>query len=82
MHLQPTILQAKLHKLAEAKKDEEKKQLRGEFSEAVWGNQIRSYVMHPYQMVKDHRSKYEEKEIEPVLDGNLDGFIEAYLKLK
>ncbi|HDQ22480.1 MAG TPA: peptide chain release factor 2 [Candidatus Uhrbacteria bacterium] len=76
------ILKSKLQKLAEAEKEEEKKQLRGEFSEAVWGNQIRSYVMQPYQLVKDHRTKYEEKDIQSVLDGNLDGFIEAYLKSK
>nr|MBD3359324.1 peptide chain release factor 2 [Candidatus Buchananbacteria bacterium] len=76
------ILKAKLQQLAEAEKEEEKKQLRGEYSEAVWGNQIRSYVMQPYQMVKDHRTKYEEKDIQSVLDGNLEGFIEAYLKLK
>jgi len=76
------ILRAKLHKLEQAAKEEEKKQLRGEFSESSWGNQIRSYVMHPYQMVKDHRTKYEEKEIQPVLDGNLDSFIEAFLKIK
>lgn len=76
------LLKSKLSKLAETKIETEKKQLRGEFSEAVWGNQIRSYVMHPYQLVKDHRTKYEEKEFEPVLAGELDGFIEAFLKLK
>jgi peptide chain release factor 2 len=76
------ILKSKLQKLAETKIDAEKKQLRGEFSESSWGNQIRSYVMQPYQMVKDHRTKYEEKEIEPVLDGELDGFVEAFLKMK
>ena len=76
------LLKAKLQKLAETEVEEEKKQLRGEYSEAVWGNQIRSYVMHPYQLVKDHRTNYEEKEFEPVLDGGLDGYIEAYLKLK
>ncbi len=76
------LLKSKLQKLDEAKLEEEKKQLRGEFSEAVWGNQIRSYVMQPYQLVKDHRTNYEEKEFQPVLDGELDGFVEAYLKLK
>jgi peptide chain release factor 2 len=76
------LLKSKLQKLGEAKLDEEKKQLRGEFSEAVWGNQIRSYVMQPYQLVKDHRTNYEEKEFQPVLDGDIDNFIEAYLKMK
>jgi len=76
------ILKSKLQSLQTAQKEEEKKQIRGEYSEAVWGNQIRSYVMHPYQLVKDHRTKYEEKDLQAVLDGKLTGFIEAYLKLK
>ncbi len=76
------ILKSKLQKLNETEKEAEKKQLRGEFSEAIWGNQIRSYVMQPYQLVKDHRTNYEETDIQSVLDGNLDGFIEAYLKKK
>jgi peptide chain release factor 2 len=76
------ILKAKLQKLNETEKEAEKKQLRGEFSEAIWGNQIRSYVMQPYQLVKDHRTNYEETDLQSVLDGNLQGFIEAYLKIK
>lgn len=76
------ILKSKLQKLAESELEEEKKQLRGEYSEAVWGNQIRSYVLQPYQMVKDHRTKFEVKDVNAVLDGDLDGFVEAYLKYK
>jgi len=76
------ILKSKLQKLAEVELEEEKKQLRGEYSEAVWGNQIRSYVLHPYKMVKDHRTKFEVNDVDAVLDGDLDGFIESYLKLK
>lgn len=76
------VLKSKLQKLAEAEKEDEKKQLRGEYTEAVWGNQIRSYVMQPYQLVKDHRTKFETADIQAVLDGDLSGFIEAYLKMK
>ena len=60
----------------------EKKEVRGEVQKAEWGRQIRSYVMQPYQMVKDHRTEYETSDIRDVLDGNIDGFVEAYLKNK
>ena len=76
------ILISKLQALEEAKADAEKKQLRGEYSEAVWGNQIRSYVLQPYHLVKDHRTDYEESDVDGVLDGKLEGFVEAYLKMK
>jgi peptide chain release factor 2 len=76
------VLKSKLLKLEETKIEAEKKQLRGEFSEAVWGNQIRSYVLQPYHLVKDHRTEHEESDVTGVLDGKLDGFIEAYLKIK
>lgn len=61
---------------------EEKQKLRGEFREVAWGNQIRSYVLHPYHMVKDLRTRFEVNNPERVLDGDLDLFIEAYLKWK
>ena len=54
--------------------------MRGEYKSAEWGNQIRSYVLHPYKMVKDLRSKYETQDPEAVLDGELDGVVEAYLR--
>ena len=54
--------------------------LRGVYQKAEWGSQIRSYVLHPYQMVKDHRTEYEVGNSQAVLDGDLDGFIEAYLR--
>ena len=76
------ILKSKLQKLAETKIEAEKKQLRGEFTEAVWGNQIRSYVLQPYHLVKDHRTDFETADVDSVLDGKLDGFVEAYLKMK
>jgi peptide chain release factor 2 len=74
------ILRAKLHARYLAERDVEKKQLRGEFTSAEWGNQIRSYVLHPYKLVKDHRTKYETQDTEAVLNGDLDDFIEAYLR--
>jgi peptide chain release factor 2 len=74
------ILQAKLEAIALKERDAEKKKLRGEHHSAEWGNQIRSYVLHPYQMVKDHRTKHETQDTQGVLDGDLDPFIEAYLR--
>ena len=74
------ILRAKLHKKYLEDRAAEKKKLRGEFTSAEWGNQIRSYVLHPYQMVKDHRTKHETADTQGVLDGDLDAFVEAYLK--
>lgn len=74
------ILKAKLHKLQMEAEHAEKNKLRGEYTSAEWGNQIRSYVLHPYKMVKDHRTDYEESDPQRVLDGKLDGFIEAYLR--
>ncbi|MDD5341362.1 MAG: peptide chain release factor 2 [Patescibacteria group bacterium] len=76
------ILKSKLFQLSQAIAEAEKKQLRGEYSEAAWGNQIRSYVLQPYHLVKDHRTEYEEGDVDSVLDGKLDGFVGAYLKLK
>ena len=61
-------------------KDKELADLRGEYQKAEWGSQIRSYVLHPYQLVKDHRTKFEVGNTQTVLDGGLDGFIEAYLR--
>lgn len=74
------ILRAGLYDLELKKREEEQARLKGKHVEAGWGNQIRSYVLHPYQMVKDHRTGYETPLAEAVLDGNLNGFIEAYLR--
>ena len=74
------VLASRLKNYYEAREEEEKKKLRGEFSEAVWGNQAISYVLQPYKLVKDHRTGFETQEVEKVLDGELEGVVEAYLK--
>jgi peptide chain release factor 2 len=74
------VLRARLHELQRTQKEEELAEIKGEFVKAEWGSQIRSYVLHPYQMVKDHRTDYEVGNTTAVLDGELDGFIEAYLR--
>jgi peptide chain release factor 2 len=76
------VLKARLLELREAEKEKELAQLRGEYQKAEWGSQIRSYVLHPYQLVKDHRTEYEEGNAQAVLDGKLNGFIESYLRSK
>lgn len=70
------ILQSKLVALAEAQHVAEIAQLRGETKEAAWGNQIRSYVLHPYTLIKDHRSKHEEADVQKVLNGDLASFVD------
>ncbi len=74
------VLRARLLDLAEQNQDKELAELRGVYQKAEWGSQIRSYVLHPYQMVKDHRTEFEVGNAQSVLDGDIDGFIEAYLK--
>jgi peptide chain release factor 2 len=74
------ILRARLLELKQAEKEEERAVLRGEYTKAEWGSQIRSYVLHPYQMVKDHRTEHETGNTQAVLDGDLNEFMEAYLR--
>jgi len=74
------VLKARIHKLYLEKQQEEKQKLRGEYKSAEWGSQIRSYVLHPYKMVKDHRTKYETSDAEKVLAGDLYKFMESYLR--
>ena len=76
------VIYARLLELNRAEKEREAAKLKGERIEAGWGNQIRSYVLHPYRMVKDHRTNYETGDTTAVLDGELDDFINTYLHYK
>jgi len=76
------ILTSKLLELKEEAQAEKIDELGGEHKEIAWGSQIRSYVFHPYNMIKDHRTDFEEGNVDKVMDGYLDGFIESYLKYK
>ena len=74
------ILKSKLHQLKMQEEAEKKQEMRGEYQSPEWGNQIRSYVLHPYHMVKDHRTGHETQDTDAVLDGELEEFMEAYLR--
>ena len=74
------VLRARLMDIKQRQQAEELAEIRGDYIKAEWGSQIRSYVLHPYQMVKDHRTDYEVANPSAVLDGDLDGFIDTYLK--
>lgn len=74
------MLKAKLFLLKQEENAEKLSDIRGEVKEIGWGNQIRSYVMQPYKLVKDNRTNYESGNVDAVMDGDIDGFINAYLK--
>jgi len=74
------ILRGRLLEIKKAEKEVEIAVLRGEYTKAEWGSQIRSYVLHPYQMVKDHRTDYETGNTQAVLDGDLNAFMDVYLR--
>ena len=76
----PIPLKAKLVNLAELENKERIEDIKGEQKDIAWGSQIRSYVFHPYSMVKDHRTGFETGNTGAVMDGEIDGFINAYLR--
>jgi peptide chain release factor 2 len=80
-HMALKMLKAKLYEIELDKREQDKANYEAQKGQIAWGNQIRSYVVQPYQMVKDLRSEHETSDINGVLDGDLDGFIEAYLLL-
>ena len=76
------ILRARLFEKERKERAEAKEKLMGEKKEIGWGSQIRSYVLQPYQMIKDHRTDMEVGNVQSVLDGDIDGFIRSYLLKK
>jgi peptide chain release factor 2 len=74
------VLRARLLDLKREQQEAELAEIKGDHIKAEWGSQIRSYVLHPYQLVKDHRTNFEISNVSAVLDGDIDGFIEAYLR--
>jgi len=74
------VLKARLYMLEQKKRDDEIAQIHGNKGDIAWGNQIRSYVMQPYQMVKDHRTNHQTGNVQAVLDGDINAFIESYLR--
>jgi peptide chain release factor 2 len=76
------LLKAKLYELEKKEQEKQLSKIKGDSGEIAWGNQIRSYVFHPYSMIKDHRTNIEIGNTDPVMDGDIDPFIEGYLKWK
>jgi peptide chain release factor 2 len=76
------MLKSKLVELHEREREQKMADIKGEMKKIEWGSQIRSYVFHPYSMVKDHRTGYETSNVDAVMDGELDGFITAYLQMQ
>ena len=74
------VLRAKLYEMQQMEREKELEDLRGDYVKAEWGSQIRSYVLHPYQLVKDHRTQHEIGNAQSVLDGELDELMETYLR--
>lgn len=74
------ILYARLNEVLRREQAEKLEEIQGELKENEWGSQIRSYVLHPYRMAKDHRTNHETGNVDAVLDGELDSFVEKYLE--
>ncbi len=74
------VLSARLNEILHQQQAQQLEEIQGELKDNEWGSQIRSYVLHPYQMVKDHRTSHETGNIDAVLDGEITGFIEAFLE--
>jgi peptide chain release factor 2 len=74
------VLRSRLYEYYKSERDKEKEKIEKEKKDISWGNQIRSYTFQPYTLVKDHRTKHEMGNIQAVMDGEIDGFIETYLK--
>ena len=75
------VLKARLFEIKRQEQEKQLAELRGEFIKTEWGSQIRSYVLHPYQMVKDHRTDFEVGNAQAVLECEIDGLIEAFLRM-
>ncbi len=75
------VLKSRLLKLKQEQNAQKLDELRGDKMEADFGSQIRTYTLQPYKLVKDHRTDYEENNPDKVFDGNLEGFMEAYLRM-
>jgi peptide chain release factor 2 len=76
------VLKARLYDLEKSKQDQKKQEMHQNQKDIAWGSQIRSYVFNPYRMVKDHRTNEEVGNLEKVMDGEIDNFIDAYLRMK
>ena len=73
------VLSARLNEILRQQQAQKLEEIQGELKNNEWGSQIRSYVLHPYQMVKDHRTNHETGNVDAVLDGDMTGFVEAFL---
>ena len=76
------VLKSKLYELEKNKLEQKKQEIHDTQKDIAWGSQIRSYVFNPYRMVKDHRTNLDDGNVEKVMDGYIDGFIDAYLRMK